>query len=141
MRRLEGCRIRTWCSRRLRWIGLLGLRCSGLRRLRADRCGLRRNRLGLAGSQNLRCRLGNFALQFVEFLLNDFFVIREVGFQPLESAGVIFSLEVTLEFIELFVGHLIGQPDTDPHFQGFVNMAQKAVFLGLGHAAEPDFLQ
>jgi hypothetical protein len=84
----------------------------------------------LAAGQDLGSGLGDFALQLVELLLHNIFIIREVCFQPLKSAGVIFGLEVLLEFVQLLVGHLVGQTDTDAHFQCFVDMLQEAVFFG-----------
>ena len=87
-----------------------------LRGLRGLRC------LGLAAGQDLGRRLGDFGLQLVEFLLDDILIIGKVRFQPLESAGVVLGLEVLLEFIELLVGHLIGQTNTDAHFQRFVDV-------------------
>jgi hypothetical protein len=95
----------------------------------------------LAAGQNLRSRLGNLAFQFVEFLLDDFLVVGKVRFQPLEGAGVILGLEVFLEFIELLVGHLVGQTDTDAHFQRFVDMFEEAVLFGGGQRCQADFFK
>jgi hypothetical protein len=57
-------------------------------------------------------------------------VVREVGLQPFESAGVVLGLEVFLELVQLLVGHLIGQPDSHPHLERLVDMLKEAVFLG-----------
>lgn len=90
----------------------------------------------LAGGQNLRSGLSDFGFELIEFLLDDFLVIREVGFQPFESAGIVFGFKIALEFIELLIAHLVSQADTDSHLQRFVNMLQKAVFLGCWQAAQ-----
>jgi hypothetical protein len=62
----------------------------------------------LAAGQNLGCSLSDFSLEFVELLLDDLLVIREVGLQPLEGAGIILGFEVFFEFVKLLISHLIG---------------------------------
>jgi hypothetical protein len=95
----------------------------------------------LAASQNLGCGLRDFAFQLVELLLDDFFVIRKVCFKPLKSSGVVLGFEVFFELIKLLVGHLVGQADADAHFQGLVDMLEKAVLFSSRQRRQTDFLQ
>jgi len=81
--------------------------------------------------------LGYLGLKLVEFLLYDIFIIRKVRFQPLESTGVVLSLEVTLELVELLVGHLVCQPYSNPHFQRLINMFEKSVLFPVRQTTEP----
>jgi hypothetical protein len=83
--------------------------------------------------------LGDFGLQFVKFLLDDVLIIRKVGLQPFEGASIVFGLEILLEFVQLLIGHLVGQPDADPHLQRLVDVLEEAIFLDLRQAAEADF--
>ena len=83
----------------------------------------------LAGGQNLRRRLGDFVFQLIKFLLHYVFIVREVGFQPFEGPGIILGFEVTLKLVELLITHLIGQSNTYPHFQSFIDVSQKAVLF------------
>ena len=96
---------------------------------------------GLAGSQDLRRRLGDFGLEFVEFLLDYLLIVREISLQPFESTGVILGLEVTLELIKLFIGHLVSQANTNAHLKRFVDVLKETVLLGFRQAAETDFYQ
>lgn len=141
LRELRSLRCRRWL-RRLILLRRRLLGSSGLLRLRRGlrnrllRLALRRRltlrlrlrwlsrwlTLARAGRQNLRRRLGDFGLQFIEFLLDDILIIREIGLQPLKRAGVILGLEVAFEFVELLVAHLIGQADADTHLERLVNM-------------------
>lgn len=95
----------------------------------------------LAGSQNLGRGLGHFAFQLIKFLLYDVLIVGKVRFQPLECTGVVLSLEILLKLIQLLVGHLVGQPDTDTHFERLVNVLKEAVLLGGRQSAQADFFK
>jgi len=80
----------------------------------------------------LRCGLRHFGFKLIELLLHDFFVIRKVGFQPLEGAGVIFGLEVALKFVQLLVAHLISQADADAHLKRTIMGREVVVAITAG---------
>ncbi len=127
-----GWRTRRWCLLRRLWRlwrrNASGTDCGSTRGSARHSgrslalAGLAGRRLILRSGQYLGRGLGDFGLELVEFLLDYLFVVREVGFQPLESAGIVLGLEVFLEFVQLLVGHLIGQADTHAHLECLVDV-------------------
>jgi hypothetical protein len=85
--------------------------------------------LVLRSGQYLGRGLRDLGLELIEFLLDYVLVVWEVGFQPFERSGIVFGLEVLLEFIQLLVGHLIGQAYAHAHLERFVDVLQEAVLL------------
>lgn len=95
----------------------------------------------LSSGQNLRRSRLDLCFELLKLFVDDVFVVREVGLEPLKRTGVVLGLEVGLELIELLIGHLVGQAHADTHFQRLVDVGQKPTLILGRQAAEPNLLQ
>lgn len=51
--------------------------------------------------------MGDFGFELIKFLLDDLFVVREVGLEPFKGTSIVLGLKVFLKFVKLLIGHLI----------------------------------